>query len=92
MRSCEYGIGYRDRAIVLAGGGAETSDDVMERKDRNDANIADAAIESLDVLHKCAIHNVYLNSIFTFKRLDPLTVFLDAAEAFWTIAQKKGLT
>lgn len=92
MRSCEYGIGYRDRAQMLTGCGSDTFDDMLDRQDRTDARIADAVIESLDVLHKCAIHNVYMNSVFTFKRLDPLVVFLDAAEAFWAKAQKRGLT
>lgn len=92
MRRYEVGIGYRHRSTLLIGDGVEPDDSSLDDVDSYTARISDAVIESLELIHRCAIHNVYLNSVFSFKRLDPIATFLDAAELFWVKAQRRGLT
>lgn len=91
MRNYEVGIGFKHRSVALVGYGSDTFDDMLEEKDRWDAKIANAVIGSMDMIHQAAIHNVYLADVWRF-RGDPITIFLEAADLFWKMGQRRGLT
>lgn len=91
MRQYEERTGYDHESAVVGNYTASTSiDDMYDSKDKNDAKISNAAIESLTPIHQVAIHNVYLNSVWRYKG-DLNTIFVDAVAAFWVLGQKRGL-
>lgn len=91
MESYELRIGYDHESAVVGNYKASTSiDDMYDSKDKNDAKISNAVIESLTPIHQVAIHNVYLHSVWRF-RGDLTTVFVEAVEKFWEMGQKRGL-
>ena len=91
MRQYEEHIGYDHESAVIGNYTASTSvDDMYDSKDKSDAKIANAAIESLTPIHQVAIHNVYLNSVWRYKG-DLEAIFVEAVAAFWVLGQKRGL-
>ena len=91
MRIFQVGKGYDNKSTVITGYGSDTFQDMLDRKEREDAKIANAAVESLAMHHQCSIHNVYLANVWRF-RGDPVEVFLEAAKLFWINAARRGLT
>lgn len=83
-------IGFKGSSAVVCSRSSTSFDEMIEDKDTEDANVCDAVIDSLEPIHRAAIHNVYLRSIFRF-RGDPLQVFVEAVERFWVLAQKRGI-
>lgn len=90
MRGYQVGIGYDHASAVVSSTASQTFDDMVVAADRQNAKVADACISSLPPIYQGAIYNVYLASVFRF-RGDPNDVFVAAANAFWELAQKKGL-
>ena len=91
MRQSEERTGYDHQSAVVGNYTASTSvDDMYDSKDKSDAKIANAAIESLTPIHQVAIHNVYLNSVWRYKG-DLEAIFVEAVAAFWVLGQKRGL-
>lgn len=91
MESYELRIGYDHESAVVGNYTASTSiDDMYDSKDKNDAKISNAVIESLIPSHQVAIHNVYLSSVWRI-RGDLETIFVEAVAAFWVLGQKRGL-
>lgn len=83
-------IGYSRHSPLLRSDASASFDELVEREDAKSARVCDAVIDSLPPIHRAAIHNVYLLSVFRH-RGDPLSVFVEAAEAFWRLAQRRGL-
>ena len=91
MRQYEERIGYDHESAVIGNYTASTSiDDMYDSKDKNDAKISNAVIESLQPIQQVAIHNVYLNSVWRYKG-DLNAVFVEAVARFWEMGQKRGL-
>ena len=91
MRQYEERTGYDHQSAVVGNYTASTSvDDMYDSRDKSDAKIANAAIESLTPIHQVAIHNVYLNSVWRYKG-DLEAIFVEAVAAFWVLGQKRGL-
>ena len=91
MRQYEERTGFDHESAVVGNYTASTSiDDMYDSKDKSDAKISNAAIESLQSIHQVAIHNVYLNSVWRFKG-DLNTIFVEAVAKFWELGQKRGL-
>ena len=91
MRDYEERIGYDHESAVVGNYRSNTSiDDMYDAKDKNDAKISNAVIESLTPIHQVAIHNVYLHSVWRF-RGDLNAVFVEAVARFWEMGQKRGL-
>lgn len=91
MQAFEVRTGYDRESAVVGNYTASTSiDDMYDSKDKNDAKISNAVIESLTPVQQVAIHNVYLNSVWRF-RGDLNTVFVEAVARFWEMGQKRGL-
>ena len=91
MRQYEEHIGYDHESAVIGNYTASTSiDDMYDSKDKNDAKISNAVIESLQSLHQVAIHNIYLNSVWRYKG-DLNAIFVEAVAKFWELGQKRGL-
>ena len=90
MRGYQVGMGYDHASAVVKGYGSDSFDEMVERKERNDARVANAVIDSLTLIQQLSIRNVYLNDVARF-RGDPVAVFVDAAAAFWVLAQRRDL-
>lgn len=91
MRQYEERTGYDHESAVVGNYTASTSiDDMYDNKDKNDAKISNAVIESLQPIQQVAIHNVYLNSVWRYKG-DLNAVFVEAVARFWDMGQKRGL-
>lgn len=91
MRQYEERTGYDHESAVVGNYTASTSiDDMYDSKDKSDAKISNAAIESLQSIHQVAIHNVYLHSVWRYKG-DLNAIFVEAVAAFWVLGQKRGL-
>ena len=91
MRQYEERIGFDHESAVIGNYTASTSiDDMYDSKDKNDAKISNAVIESLQPIQQVAIHNVYLNSVWRYKG-DLNTIFVEAVAKFWEMGQKRGL-
>ena len=91
MRQYEERIGYDHESAVIGNYTASTSiDDMYDSKDKNDAKISNAVIESLHPIQQVAIHNVYLNSVWRYKG-DLNAIFVEAVAKFWEMGQKRGL-
>ena len=91
MRQYEERTGYDHESAVVGNYTASTSiDDMYDSKDKNDAKISNAVIESLQPIQQVAIHNVYLNSVWRYKG-DLEAIFVEAVAAFWVLGQKRGL-
>lgn len=86
----EHGIGFMNHSGNLSGYGSKSVDDMEDDMDRNFARAAGAAIESLTQVQQCSIHNVYIADVWKH-RGDPVATFVEAAAAFWVLAQKRGL-
>lgn len=94
MRMDRYGNGFPKSSHIFASGGIsgeDAFDCMVESADKQTAKLADAVISDLEPRYQCAIHNVYLGSVWRF-RGDPAAIFVDAVAEFWGKARRLGLS
>lgn len=93
MRGYSYSSGYPTRSSMFNSGGIsgdDAFDNLCQDADTQAARIIDSIIDGLEQRQQCAIHNIYLASVWRF-RGDPVEIFCDAVEQMWRKAQVRGL-
>lgn len=84
--------GYDHNSSVVRSPSSSSVDDMLDRMDTENARICDAVIDSLTGRQQSSIHNVYVADVWKFRGSDdPVGMFIEAAAAFWAMAQRRGL-
>jgi hypothetical protein len=94
-RSGQHVRGYPTRSTILEtlGGCAseDASDHVYEAQNNWRAQVADSVIDELEKKHQMAISHVYEAGVWKPELGVIEDVFVEAVNAFWDKAQRKGL-
>jgi hypothetical protein len=87
------GCGYPRHSAGFGGwcGYSRDFEDIAEDMNHTNAEISDAIIDELTLQHKIAIQHVYEAAVWRFNRLKLEDVLVEATNAFWAMAQRKGL-
>lgn len=91
MRSEKVGAGYPEKSAGFVTGGISCWDDLEDEGSAYACNATDAAIETLDVVSKVAISEVWLGCGWTMRRLDLEDVAVAAMQPLWRALMTKGV-
>ena len=82
--------GYKRKVSLFASGNSHSFEDLTDAVDNQTARDSDTVIGDMPPRLSCAIHNVYLASVWRF-RGDFENTFKEAIKDFWDRAERKGL-